>query len=117
MPTLHIEHPITDFATWRAAFDRFAEARRAAGVRGHRLQQPVDDPRYVVVDLDFDTVDQAAGFLQFLQTKVWSVPANSPALVGSPQAKILAPAGDASGDRRDQEAEAAPSTARTSRQV
>ena len=22
MPTLHIEHPITDFATWKAAFDR-----------------------------------------------------------------------------------------------
>ena len=93
MPTLHIEHPITDFATWRAAFDRFAEARRAAGVRGHRLQQPVDDPRYVVIDLDFDTVDQAASFLQFLQTTVWSVPANSPALAGSPQVKILATAG------------------------
>jgi hypothetical protein len=93
MPTLHIEHPITDFATWRAAFDRFAEARRAAGVRGHKLQQPVDDPRYVVIDLDFDTVDEAASFLQFLQTTVWSVPANSPALAGSPQAKILTTGG------------------------
>lgn len=86
MPTLNIEHPITDFAMWRAAFDRFAEARRAAGVQGHRLQQPVDDPRYVVIDLDFDTVDQAASFLQFLQflqTTVWWVPVNSPALAGS----------------------------------
>jgi hypothetical protein len=93
MPTLHIEHGITDYATWRAAFDRFDGVRRAAGVRGHRLQQPVDDPRYVVIDLEFDTVDQADRFLQFLQTKVWSVPANSPALTGSPQAKILATAG------------------------
>ena len=117
MPTLHIEHPITDFATWRAAFDRFAEARRAAGVRGHRLQQPVDDPRYVVIELDFDTVAQAAGFLQFLETKVWSVPANSPALAGSPQAKILTAAGGESGARRDQESKAAPSTAGTSRLV
>lgn len=23
MPTLHIEHPITDFDTWNAAFGRF----------------------------------------------------------------------------------------------
>ena len=23
MATLHIEHPVTDFGTWKAAFDRF----------------------------------------------------------------------------------------------
>ena len=89
MPTLHIEHPITDYATWRAAFDKLAGTRRAAGVVADRVQQPVDDPRYVVVDLDFGTVDQAAGFLRFLQAQVWSAPANSPALVGAPQVKIL----------------------------
>lgn len=92
MPTLHIEHAITDFGTWRAAFDNFADARRAAGVRAHRVQQPVDDPRYVVVDLDFDTVDRAAGFLRFLRSTVWSQPANAPALAGTPEAKILTPA-------------------------
>ncbi len=31
MATLHIEHPITDFDTWRSAFDRFAEARDERG--------------------------------------------------------------------------------------
>ena len=62
MPTLHIEHPITDFATWRAAFDGFAEQRRAAGVTDHRVWRPVDDQRYVVVDLDFATTDQATAF-------------------------------------------------------
>lgn len=89
MPTLHIEHPITDYATWRAAFDGFADARRAAGVRAHRVRQPVDDPRYVVVDLDFDTVDEARDFLRFLRSTVWARPANSPALAGTPQARIL----------------------------
>lgn len=44
MPTLHIEHPITDFDTWKSAFDRFAPARESAGVRHHRVQRPVDDP-------------------------------------------------------------------------
>ena len=59
MPTLHIEHPITDFATWKAAFDRFAPAREASRVLHHRIQRPIDDPRYIVIDLDFDTDAEA----------------------------------------------------------
>jgi hypothetical protein len=89
MVTLRIEHAITDFETWAAAFDRFGEARRGAGVRGHRIQRPVDDPLYVVVDLDFDTIDAAAAFHGFLTTVVWAVPANAPALAGTPRTVIL----------------------------
>lgn len=89
MPTLHIEHAITDFSTWLAAFGRFADARRDAGARGERVHQPVDDPNYVVVDVDFDTADEAYAFLQFLETVVWSNPANAPALAGSPRALVL----------------------------
>jgi hypothetical protein len=87
--TLHIEHPITDFETWNEAFDRFAEARRRAGVRAHRVQRPVDDPLYVVIDLDFDTVDSAESFLGFLKANIWSNPANAPALAGEPITRIL----------------------------
>ena len=89
MTTLHIEHPITDFAVWKAAFDRFAEQRAARGVRDHRIQQPVDDPRYVVVDLDFATTSEAEGFLDFLRTTVWATPERSPALAGTPAALVL----------------------------
>ena len=89
MTTLHIEHAITDFATWRAAFDRFAPARADAGVRGHRILRPVDDEHYVVVDLDFHAPEKAAGFLHFLRETVWATPENSPALVGAPIARIL----------------------------
>ena len=92
MPTLHIEHAISDFATWSEAFRRFESARRGAGVRGARIQRPIEDPNYVIVDLDFDTVDEAAAFQRFLESRVWSDPANSPALVGSPRARILEPA-------------------------
>jgi hypothetical protein len=89
MTTLHIEHAIVDFDTWLAAFDRFAEVRTQAGVRGHHVRRPVDDPRYIVLDLDFDTTGEAEGFLQFLRTKVWSSGENAPALVGAPETKIL----------------------------
>ncbi len=92
MATLHIEHRITDFETWSMAFNRFADVRRDAGVRGHRVQRPVDDPAYVVIDLDFDTPDEATAFLAFLRTKVWAIPGNAPALAGTPETMILEPA-------------------------
>ena len=97
MATLHIEHPVTDFGTWQAAFDRFAQARQESGVCGHRILRPVDDAHYVVIDLDFPTAAQAERFLGFLRTKVWTSADNAPALAGAPQVKILEPAGPASG--------------------
>ena len=92
MPTLHIEHAITDFGTWSTAFGRFAEFRQQSGVRQQRVQRPVDDANYVVIDLDFDTTSEAANFLGFLQANVWSSSDNSPALAGTPQTRILEPA-------------------------
>ena len=94
MTTLRIEHPITDYATWRQAFDSFAAARDRAGVRRHRILRPVDDQQYVCIDLDFETVDAARGFLDFLRTSVWSDPGRAPALAGAPQTRILTPAGE-----------------------
>lgn len=87
--TLHIEHRITDFPTWKEAFNRFAARRTEAGVTAHRIYQPLDDPAYVVLQLDFPSVEQAQAFREFLEARVWSMPANSPGLVGSPQARVL----------------------------
>jgi len=92
MHTLQIEHAVTDFDVWCAAFDRFDDARATAGVRAHRVRRPVDDPAYVVIELDFDTAEAAGGFLGFLQSVVWSAPENSPALAGTPRTRILGPA-------------------------
>lgn len=89
MVTLHIEHAITDYDTWKRAFDRFADVRRVSGVLRHRVHRPTDNERYVVIGLDFGTRDEAAKFLHILTTRVWSTPANSPALAGAPQTRIL----------------------------
>src|SRR3954470_9955288 len=89
MATLHIEHAITDLDTWMGAFTAFSEARRGAGVRSERIQRPVGDDRFIVVDLDFDSADAAAGFLQFLETQVSSVPGNPTAPHGAPRTLIL----------------------------
>jgi hypothetical protein len=74
VPTLHTEHAITDFDTWSAAFARFDKALRTAGVRDARVHRPVDDPHFVIVDFDFDTIDRAAEFLRFLKSVVWHNP-------------------------------------------
>ena len=87
--TLHIEHAVSDFEVWLKAFQRFDEIRAQAGVTAHRVQRPVDEPNYVVIDLDFDSVDGAQQFLHLLRTRVWSSPDNAPALIGSPQTRIL----------------------------
>ena len=89
MATLHIEHPISDLETWLGAFSRFEDARANAGVRAQRVSQPVDDDKYIYVALDFDTVEEAEAFKGFLETRVWSSPNASPALEGTPMARVL----------------------------
>lgn len=89
MITLHIEHPITDYDTWRTAFDAFAAARHGAGVTGEHIFRPIDDPCYIFVALDFESTERAEAFRQFLETHVWSSPGASPGLAGRPQTSIL----------------------------
>ena len=89
MQTLHIEHAIIDFDLWKRAFDSLAETRARAGVVADRILRPLEDANYIVVDLDFATADEADAFLAFLHEKVWAVRANSPALAGAPQTRML----------------------------
>jgi hypothetical protein len=88
MTTLHIQHPITDIETWTGAFNGMADVRRNAGVLAARVQSPVNDPHYVVIDLDFDTPAAASTFLNFLKTRVWGTE-NAPALAGKAETMIL----------------------------
>jgi hypothetical protein len=89
MATLRIEHAIHDYQTWQKAFDSFAEARTKAGVRSFAVRQPVNDPKYLMLDLEFDTAGQAEVFAEFLHQHVWSSPTSSPALAGAAQTQIL----------------------------
>ena len=89
MTTLRIEHAITDYDTWRGAFERAAPFREQAGVRGYRIQRPIDDPDYLMIDLDFDDVAGAEALLAILRERIWASPDNSPGLGGQPRARIV----------------------------
>ena len=88
MTTLRLEHAISDFDLWKSAFDRDPIDRVGSGVRAHRIYRPVDDPAYVVVDLDVDSVAAAESIRSSLE-QLWKSRTAAPALAGRPQVRII----------------------------
>ena len=79
MFTLKIEHAISNFEIWKSAFGRDPAGRQRSGVSRYRVFRPLDDPNYVLIDLDFNRSAEAEAFLESLRT-VWSQVELSPAL-------------------------------------
>ena len=88
MIILHIEHPIRDFDTWKKAFESDPAGRERSGVRRYQILRPIDDPNFVIIDLDFESTTAAEAFLAAMR-KVWQSAAAAPALAGSPQTRIV----------------------------
>lgn len=86
MASVHIEHAIRDFDTWKAAFDRDPADRQGSGVQRYSIKRPLDDPNYVLIDLDFASEADAQAFLVTMRG-IWTSP-RSPH-VGEPQARIM----------------------------
>ena len=89
MHTLRNEHQISDFDSWKAAFDRDPVGREQSGVRRHRVFRPIDDQNYVMIDLDLESSSEAEAFLAALRRDVWGSRQAVPALVGDPQTRIV----------------------------
>jgi hypothetical protein len=88
MPTLQFEHAIKDFSMWKAAFDRDPIDRRGLGVRRHRVYRPLDEPNYIVGELEFDTADEARACGLALR-ELWKSRQAAPALAGAPRVRIV----------------------------
>jgi hypothetical protein len=86
MPTLRIEHAVPSFDGWKQAFDKDPADRKGSGVRRYRVSRAVDDPNYVTIDLDFDTVADAEGLLAKME-QVWTGPGR--AFMVDPRARIV----------------------------
>jgi hypothetical protein len=87
MPTVRIEHEIHDYDAWKAAFDRDPADRRGSGVLGYRVLRPIDDPNFILIDLDFATRVEAERFLDVMR-RIWRSPQAAPALRGAPRTRI-----------------------------
>jgi hypothetical protein len=64
---LRIEHPVPDFQTWKDAFDSDPVDREGSGVRSYRVLRQVDDPNYVLIDLEFESAREAEAMLAKLR--------------------------------------------------
>ena len=71
MPTLRIEHPVPDFDGWKLAFEHDPIGRERSGVRRYQIARPIDDPNYVMIDLEFDTAAEAEVLLAAMR-RVWT---------------------------------------------
>lgn len=67
---LRIEHPVPNFDAWKEAFDSDPVGRERSGVRRYRILRPLDDSNYVMIDLEFDSSDEAEAFLASLR-ELW----------------------------------------------
>lgn len=71
MMVLRIEHPVPDFERWKDAFDADPVRRRETGVRRYTILRSLDDPNYVLIDLEFDEAAEAEAMLGKLRD-LWS---------------------------------------------
>jgi hypothetical protein len=86
MTSLHIEHSVNNLEPWLETFRSFDNFRAEGGVTSVQVRHGVDNPNYVAVDLDFDSVEQARTFLGQLQTKIWP---NTVHFEGTPTSHIF----------------------------
>lgn len=86
MPVLRIEHPVPDFEGWKAAFDSDPVGRKRSGVLRYQIFRSIDDPSYVMIDLEFDTVSEAEALLAAMRA-VWSRVEGS--VMSNPRVRIV----------------------------
>jgi len=84
---LRIEHPVRDYDLWKKAFDSDPALRQEAGVRRYRVLRAIDDPNYVMIDLEFDNSSQAEAVHASLRELWGRVQAEG--LIGTPKARIV----------------------------
>ena len=83
---LHIEHEVGDFDTWKqTAFDSDPLGRERMGVRRYRVTRSLTNRNLVLMDLEFDSVENAEDMHTALR-RLWQAPL---ARIGEPTAQIL----------------------------
>ena len=86
MYMLRIEHPVPNYEGWKQAFDSDPVGREKMGVRRYRILRAVDNPNYVLIDLEFDTASQAEALLAAMRV-VWGRVEGT--IMLNPQARIV----------------------------
>jgi hypothetical protein len=86
MPILRIEHEVPDFEGWKRVFDSDPADRKGSGVRQYQVLRSVEDPNYVMIDLEFERIEDAEGLLSKMR-QIWS--GDGQRVMRNPQARIV----------------------------
>jgi hypothetical protein len=88
MIRMFVRHPVAAFATWKQAYDAFADERKGLGVVGDAVFKSTDDPNDVTVWHDFETIESANAFAD--STRLHEVMSEA-GVVGKPTIWFTAP--------------------------
>lgn len=86
MVILQIEHKVPSFDGWKKAFNDDPINRKSAGVRRYSILRPIDDPNYVIINLEFDNLKEAQATLDALRN-LWGKVEGK--IMVNPQTRIL----------------------------
>ena len=86
MYMLRIEHPVPDYAGWKKAFDSDPAFRKNSGVRRYQVLRPLDNPNFVMIDLEFETTKEAEALLAAMRL-IWGRVEGT--LITDPKARIV----------------------------
>lgn len=86
MIILRIEHKIPNFDGWKKAFESDPINRKKFGVRNYSISRPIDDPNYVIIDLEFGSLKEAEDTLAALRD-LWTKVEGQ--VMMNPQTRIL----------------------------
>jgi hypothetical protein len=86
MIVLQIEHKIPNFDGWKKAFESDPINRKKSGVVYYNIFRPINDPNYVIIDLQFDSLQEAEDTLTSLRA-LWNKVEGQ--IMINPQTRIL----------------------------
>jgi hypothetical protein len=64
MATLFVRHTVSDYTTWRKAYDEFDATRRRMGVTSDGVYQLDGNPNDITIYHEFDSMDAAKALAQ-----------------------------------------------------
>ncbi len=83
---LRREPPDANCERWRKAVGSDLVGRQKSGIRRRQMLRPVDDPKYVMIDLEFDSAKDAEALLAAMR-EVWGRVTGT--IVSNPQSRIV----------------------------
>jgi len=86
MLILQIEHVVADFDGWKKAFDSDPVNRKQSGVRSYRIFRTIGNPNYIIIELEFDNIQEAEKMHQNLK-QLWRKVEGK--VVMNPQSRII----------------------------